>query len=352
MTARLLRRFLRDRLGLAGLLAVNTGVLLALGGLVLAYAGRDAADIRMDLAYGALLSATLLLLYLGVDLLRWWAFARQAEELLTRPVNLSALANLPAGGTPEQALTRALVTKLHGLAVTEVERHQAVFDRHRAFMNLWVHQMKTPVAAISLIAQQTRDPEDVVAAMANVDEEAAKLADGLELVLNMARLSDFAVDYQIRRTDLLAAVRKVINGRKQQFIRLGVFPEVIAEAGEWSVLTDDKWNGFIIDQIVANALKYGAQSGKPDQRVTLTLLRLGDRVTLTVADRGPGIPPQDLPRIYEPFFTGENGRRFAQATGIGLYLVKQVTDRLGHAIAVASTEGVGTAVTVTYLTKL
>ena len=124
-------------------------------------------------------------------------------------------------------------------------------------------------------------------------------------------------------------------------------------AGCWLVLTDEKWNAFAIDQVVANALEYASQAGKPHQRLKFCLSRRppgagAPAIRLTIADEGPGIPPQDLPRIFEPFFTGENGRRYADATGIGLYLVKQVLDRLGHQIAVHSVEGQGTAVTLTY----
>lgn len=348
MTARLLRRYLADRIGLIALTLLNTGAILTLAGLLISY--RQAIAVA-DLLYGGLLSLSLLLIYLTVDFLRWYPFARQAGLLLARSVDLAALANLPGGGNLDQATARELITKLYSLAVAEVERHQGRHAQQLAFMNLWVHQMKTPVAAISVIAQQTADqaPEPLRAAMADIDEETAKLADGLELVLNMARLSDFAVDYQVRPVDLLESVRAVINGRKKQFIRLGVFPEVAAPEGtEWTVLTDEKWNRFIIDQIVANALKYGAQSGKPDQRLRVTPARDGRRVILSIADQGPGIPPEDLPRVWEPFFTGANGRRFAQATGIGLYLVKQVADRLGHGVAIASVEGQGTVVTLTY----
>lgn len=74
-------------------------------------------------------------------------------------------------------------------------------------------------------------------------------------------------------------------------------------------------------------------------------------MVLTIADQGPGIPPEDLPRVFEPFFTGENGRRFGGATGIGLYLVRRIVDELEHEIAMESAPGAGTTVRLTYLTK-
>ncbi|HEV2121647.1 MAG TPA: ATP-binding protein, partial [Chloroflexota bacterium] len=195
----------------------------------------------------------------------------------------------------------------------------------------------------------SRNGNDVSAALASIEEETLKLADGLELVLNTTRLQDFALDYHIRRVDLLQSVRKVVNARKRQFIRLGIFPAVdAAEDADWHVLTDEKWNTFAIDQILSNALKYGSQVGRPKQRLRLSLSHRVGAVTLAITDEGPGIPPQDVPRVFEPFFTGENGRRYSHATGIGLYLVKRVIDQLGHQVALQSVEGQGTTVTLTY----
>ncbi|HWI64278.1 MAG TPA: ATP-binding protein, partial [Symbiobacteriaceae bacterium] len=165
---------------------------------------------------------------------------------------------------------------------------------------------------------------------------------------SVARLQEFALDFKVEPVDLAEAVRRVINQRRKQFIRLTLYPEIDAPDGDWHVLTDAKWNGFVIDQIVSNALKYGSQGGAPGQRLRFSLRRTEAGVTLTIADQGPGIPPEDLPRIFDPFFTGVNGRRFADATGIGLFVVREVTSRLGHRVAVASAPGQGTAVTLTY----
>lgn len=114
--------------------------------------------------------------------------------------------------------------------------------------------------------------------------------------------------------------------------------------------TDEKWNSFAIDQVVTNALKYGSQAGAPGQKLRIRLERLPGAKRLSIADQGPGIPEQDLGRVFQPFFTGENGRRYGGATGMGLYLVKQVMDRMGHQVAVTSRVGEGPTVTFTYPT--
>jgi len=343
MIGPLLIRYLRSRLGVVLAFYANTLLILMLTGLVLSYRH---ISLWEHAPYALLLTTAILSAYLGAGFLRWLPFARQVRRLMD--ADLDALANLPPGGDADQEAFRELIARLYGLAIADRTRYQEAHQRHLAFMNLWVHQMKTPVSAISLIAQRAarQEPEAAAAAMAAVDEEAARLVDGLELVLNMARLQDFALDYRIEPVALDVLLAQLVNQRKRQFIRAAIFPELAAEPV--TVLTDAKWIGFVIDQIIGNALKYGAQSGKAGQRLRLTLTAADRTVTLTIADQGPGIPPQDLPRVFDAFFTGENGRRYADATGIGLWLVKRVLDQLGHTIGITAVEGEGTTVTLAF----
>ena len=350
MSRRLLRRYLADRTWLLLAFGLAVVVLVTFFGLVLSFLGVTPAGRAGDLAYALLLAALVFAGCLGVDLARWWPAARWTERLLGPEGSLETLAGFPDRGTREQAAFGAALARLQALTAEERLRYQEAHQRQITFVSMWAHQLKTPLAAISLAVQDAaHGTTDAAAALASIEEETLKLADGLELVLNTTRLQDFALDYHIRRVDLLHSVRQVANARKRQFIRLGIFPAVDAAAGEdWHVLTDEKWNAFAIDQIVSNALKYGSQTGRPDQRVRFSLTRTGDEVALGIADDGPGIPPQDLPRVFEPFFTGENGRRYAHATGIGLFLVKRVMEELGHRVAVRSVEGEGTTVTLRY----
>lgn len=349
MSGQPLLRFLQDRLGLAAAFYAAVGLVLALTGLLMAQQGLETAELRANLGYALLLATTVLVIYLGLEYFRWVPFANQILVLTEREGGLDAIANLPPPQTREQADCRALVGSLYSHSVAEISRYTEAHQRHLTFINMWVHQMKTPVSAIHLIAQRAseKEREGLRADLESVAEEASRLAEGLDLVLNMARLSDFAPDYRIERVDLLEALRDVINARKRQFIRVRIFPEVEA-TGPLQVLTDRKWHGFVLDQIISNALKYGAQGGPDGQRLMLRLHREGAEAVLTIADQGPGIPEEDLPRLFEPFFTGANGRRYADATGIGLFLVRQVVDRLGHEIRIDSRLGEGTTVTLRY----
>ena len=345
---KLLRGYLRDRLHWVALAYGNTLLVILAGALLLQLRGVEAGFFKREAGYLLLLTTFLLAVVLAFDLLRWRPFAIQQDRLLQAAVDSDALANLPDGGTADQQAGAALVRKVHRLFAAERTRYEEAHRRHLAFIHLWVHQMKTPVSLVGLIAQREGEgaPEKVANALAAVEEQAGKISEGLDLVLGMARLEEFAVDYQVRRVDLAQLVRGVINERKKQFIRLGIYPRLTVATPDPAVLSDAKWLSFAVDQVVGNSLKYSSQGAQGEDRtLRIAIGREGQAVALTIADVGPGIPPQDLPRVFEPFFTGENGRRYAGATGVGLYLVKRVVDELGHSVTVESEPGKGTTVT-------
>jgi signal transduction histidine kinase len=103
-----------------------------------------------------------------------------------------------------------------------------------------------------------------------------------------------------------------------------------------TVLTDGKWLAFVVEQVLSNALKYTPEGG--------TIRIYGDGDTVVISDSGIGIQPEDLPRVFEKGFTGYNGRTERKSTGIGLYLCRQVLQRLCHGITITSRPGQGTLV--------
>lgn len=148
-------------------------------------------------------------------------------------------------------------------------------------------------------------------------------------------------DLHIRKIDLAGLLRQCINERKTAFIRNGVFPKLQVETSKTHVESDEKWLRFTVHQLISNALKYTkSENGK--SHLVLSVRSERQTVLLEIRDDGIGIPPEDLPRIFEPFFTGENGRRTKEASGMGLYLVKQALNRLGHRIEAHSRPGEGT----------
>lgn len=237
-----------------------------------------------------------------------------------------------------------LPSALSELMETQYKQYQTMLqgwerkhENHLTFMNQWVHQMKTPLSVIEMIAQEEEDERT-----RSIAEEAERMRRGLEMVLYVARLDTFEQDFSVENIALKQLVNETVHEYKRYFIRSHVYPEVRIEDGLY-VRTDGKWMHFILGQLLNNAIKYSAGSG---QKLTISAKADGHEVILDIQDLGVGIPKADLPRVFRPFYTGENGRHFKESTGMGLYIVKEVIGKLNHQIELDSTEGEGTLVRI------
>lgn len=218
--------------------------------------------------------------------------------------------------------------------------HTKVYDlerqhqEHIKFMNIWVHQMKTPLSVLELMAESNQlDALDVL-------QETDRLKGGLNTALNYTRLDDFTEDFVIEEVALSQVLKKAISVQRRNFIRHEVFPQILG--GELMITTDRKWLGILLDQLISNGIKYSPKNSK------LTFEILPETQELVIRDVGVGIAASDLPRVFRPFFTGENGRKFGEATGMGLYLVKVIAEHLAIKVAIASVVDQGTTITLTF----
>lgn len=241
--------------------------------------------------------------------------------------------------TAEYIVTADYLHEFYRVYQYEVQALYASQNRHEKFMNQWVHQMKTPIAVLELLLQEEGELDK-----RSVQEEVDRLKRGLEMVLMTARIDKFEEDMQIEQISLKAIVTKVVNENKRLFITNRVFPDI--QIGEELVVTSDmKWLQFIIVQFVTNAVKY---TFEPNRKVYLFAEEQADGITLSIRDEGIGIPKSDLSRVTKAFFTGENGRKTGESTGMGLYLAKEICEKLGHELLIASEVNQGTVVTVKF----
>lgn len=230
----------------------------------------------------------------------------------------------------------------------EFERERAAAERTRAdcqsesarhaeaveFFGAWVHEIKTPLAVIRLIAGRIESSE--------LDREVERVEENLERALFFLRGTSFAYDYEVCSLDPQPIVKALVRSRSKLCIakRLAVTAD-----GPWfEVESDAKWLGFVIDQLLQNAIRYTPAGGT----IQISMERSETEVRLRVCDSGVGIPPQELPRIFERSFTGTNGRDHGGATGLGLYLAQLICYRLSHRIEVTSTRGDGTVATIVF----
>ncbi|UJL47736.1 sensor histidine kinase [Virgibacillus sp. NKC19-16] len=221
--------------------------------------------------------------------------------------------------------------KLYTERISEIDASK---EEHLTFIDRWVHQMKTPLSVIELTAQNLDEPES-----SNIREETEQMKTGLNTVLYMARLRTIEQDFQIKPVDLEKLVHEINQDNKRFFIRNEVYPKLEKEKSGITVESDEKWLLFIMTQLIQNAVKYSAGQSK---QIIVSLYERKGAAIFEVKDFGIGIPEADRKRIFHAFYTGENGRKFRESTGMGLYLVKEVADYLGHAVEMESSVGKGT----------
>ena len=245
-----------------------------------------------------------------------WLVKKAREKALPLPA--------PRGLLEEdyQDLLRAVCADRSALSIENESRLKDMTD----YYTLWAHQIKTPIAAMHLLFQEKPSPE--------LEVELMKIEQYVEMVLGYLRLGSGSTDYRFRDQPLDPLLRQAVRKYARQFILKKISLDL--KETERTVLTDEKWLSFVLEQLLSNALKYTPEGGR---------IRIyGDGETLVIADTGIGIQEEDLPRVFEKGFTGFNGRENRKSTGIGLYLCREVLDRLNHGITITSRPGQGTLV--------
>ncbi|MED4351296.1 HAMP domain-containing histidine kinase [Schinkia azotoformans] len=281
--------------------------------------------------YAALLSIILLVFYLFIRYRTHRFFYKRLET------PLASLDEFPekVEKTPLSKSLHQLLTSQFRFYKTDIHRYKYKLEGHIQFINQWVHQMKTPLSVIHLLIQDEDDSRFTI-----IGDELDKLKKGLEMALYTARLDSFEHDFYVESLDLEAIVRSVTSDQKRLFIRKRVFPSIHFDE-KITVASDEKWLSFVLTQIITNAIKYTIHE---NQKIHFRGYKQNNQVILEIRDEGVGIPKSDLPRIFAPYFTGENGRNFQESTGMGLYLTKQICDKLGINIDIESAPNEGTTV--------
>lgn len=281
------------------------------------------------LEYGLLVAGLVILIGFLVDFLR---YRRRFDSLKQARAQLPYELNLPApAGRKEREYQQLLQTLFEQYRQLD-NAGQTTRRETQDYYSLWVHQIKVPIAAMDLLLQTHPGPDTPA-----LQGELFKVRRYVEMVLSYLRLESSTTDYLIRRYDL----DKIIRQGVRKFASLFILSQVKLEftPTNLSVLTDEKWLGFAMEQLLSNAVKYTKPGG------TVKIYAKPEQV-LVVEDTGIGIAPEDLPRIWDKGFTGLNGRMEQKSTGLGLYLCRRVLSNLGHSIQIFSQPRKGTRVEV------
>ena len=201
------------------------------------------------------------------------------------------------------------------------------------YYTLWVHQIKTPIAASRLLVAEVSDRE----VKQQLEQEIFKIDSYTNLVLQYLRLESFHDDLVFEKVQVDDLVKEMVRKYAIFFIQKGL--TVNLHDLDKTIVTDKKWLLVVIEQILSNSLKYTKEGG-------LEIYMEGQE--LCIKDTGIGIKNSDVLRVFERGFSGYNGRLTQQSSGLGLYLSKKISEELGHQIRIESEVGTGTTVRIQF----
>lgn len=282
-------------------------------------------DGRSLLEYQLLLAFLLASFFLGMDLAS--AYKEYRNQIFY------------ASGRPQTALEVLLFEKL---ALLEMDKkNRAIEEREKLndlmdYYTLWAHQIKTPIAASSLLVGEIEDKK----VKNQLEQELFKIESYVNIVLQYLRLESFHEDLVLKKENVEDLVKEIVKKYAIFFIQKGL--SLNLHDLDRTIITDRKWFVVILEQVLSNSLKYTSQGG---------IEIYFQEETLYIKDSGLGIQDADLLRVFERGFSGYNGRLTQQSSGLGLYLSKKIADELGHQISIASQVGHGTTVMISFSEK-
>jgi two-component system, OmpR family, sensor histidine kinase YxdK len=338
MNKKIVKEFFVDKSSYVSIFLINSFILIIFFNL---------SNSSSEIVYPMLISISLLGVFIAIEFIKYYSFNYKLEKLKEKDYTI----NLKPSN-----YERKRVEKVYNLLferyMNELNNAKDTYSRRSHFISQWIHKLKTPISVIELITQKCSNSEDISKkVVAEIKAENDSLYNSVEQVLTIIRLEAFQKDFEVEAIDLLTSLRRVINERKNGFIYNKIFPVINTQIDKALVLSDSKWNEVILSQIVSNAIKYSATKER-DKKIYFTICRNEKHTFLSIKDEGVGILEYDINRIFDPFFTGENGRKFRDSTGIGLYICKEIANKLGHDIDIKSVPGSGTEVVIKYLSKL
>lgn len=248
------------------------------------------------------------------------------QEMLTKPEFL------------EGKILYNTIHEAHKSMVENVNEYKYNKEQFREYIEMWVHEIKTPISSSKLIIQNNRNN-----VTESIDEEIDKVYSYVEQVLYYSRSENVEKDYIIKEVNLEQIVNNVILKNKKDFIYKNILLDM--KNLDVKVNSDSKWLEYIINQIVINSIKYSKIEGP---KISIYSVVNKENVELYIEDNGIGIEKKNLSRVWDKGFTGENGRKKYNSTGLGLYLCKKLVQKLEHEIAIDSKINEGTVIKITF----
>lgn len=320
-----LKEYLRDRLAAYLIYAASWLILLIF-----------MSAFRISLQAVAIIS---LILFLAVTIAEMWGFLRRKSyydkimncmKELDKKYLLSEMTESP--DFLDGRIMHDILCETNRAMCEDIAEYRRENKEFREYIELWVHEIKLPVAGLQLMCHNDGNSKYA--------EQLRRIDDYIEDVLYYARSGNAEKDYIIKSVSLKRVFADIAIKNREELQERDI--SLSTENLDVNVTTDSKWLGFILGQLMGNSMKYDATE------ITVRAEDFSDKTVLHFRDNGCGIPEKDMPYIFEKSFTGENGRTHKKSTGMGLYIVKKLCDKLGHGVAAQSSEGEYTDIIITF----
>lgn len=280
-----------------------------------------------------------LLCFMAMEYMKLKNFYSELEVMmdnLDKKYLLSEVINKP--DFTEGRFVYSLLKECNKSMHEHVKVYKDMQSEYREYIETWVHEIKTPIASTRLIIENNQNE-----ITKSIDYEIKTIEGYIEQVLYYSRSNNVSKDYIIKEVSLSDLVKAVIKRNSRDFINKRISVDI--EAVEGFVYSDAKWLEFILNQIIANSIKYSKNKAS---KVKIYSDINENNIILNIVDNGIGIVEKDIERVFEKGFTGENGRKLKRSTGIGLYLCKKLSEQLGLGLTLTSQVDTGTKVSIVF----
>ena len=229
----------------------------------------------------------------------------------------------------------------------EVNKYKFNQEEYREYLDLWVHEIKTPIAASKLVIENNKNEHTL-----SILEEIEKVEGFIEQALYYSKSNEIEIDYIIKETDLRKCINNTIK-RNKNLIREKKICIDIQDFRE-IVYCDAKWMEFILNQIIVNAIKYigdktiNKKLEKELPKISIYTKLKDNSLELYIKDNGIGIDKKDLKKVFNKGFTGINGRKLKKSTGMGLYISKRLAEKMYLGLDIYSVVNKETTVKITF----
>ena len=238
------------------------------------------------------------------------------------------LETIPEPNTYEEKILVNSLYDINKSMIENINEYQRSTIEFKEFVELWIHEVKIPISSMVLKCHNNKEKYDkaFLSLIRRLDNQ-------IDEVLYYVRSENTEKDFAIAEVSLKEVVRNVGLKNKDDLLESNI--DFITDLKDLKINTDKKWLEFIINQIINNSIKYKKDK---DSYIKISAFEQADKAIIEIEDNSIGIPSKDLKRVFDKSFTGSNGREKVKSTGMGLYIVKKLCDKLGHNIKIESKE--------------